>query len=350
MHRQSLWAQITAALPASEREPARKLIGKVVVEEVEDAAREGEALEEILELYREQVDEERAKRSKKPVLPPPPVLEYVEREIQFFLGHLQQAGASVRPQTPSEDKVLRYVTRKSGRPGTAGRPNTVDGAPTDRSCYSPVATQRRPGTATNLSEILPKAVTMGNVGEAGVLERLRKALTEERDALVQYADEVRGWLEQEHDNAHDEAQSAAEEKPPPLADMRSYSNLLQEQYLRPDPLAAIFASTSPTSAKPPSGGASLSPSPQVPSSVPPAALGPVRPPASVVSIAAAGGSRGGLTTMVGAAADLPQQEWGGGTIASGGSGGGVGAAASSSRVARVDRLRQQVSSARLIVE
>ena len=119
-----LWKQLQNALAPSEVEEARHVIGRELLESIADAENEVQCLEEILDMYREQVDEDMAKLSAKPALPPPPVLEYVEREIQFFVTQLRDRAAMhgvdsetmVRPQTPKEEAVLKYVSR----PGTAG--------------------------------------------------------------------------------------------------------------------------------------------------------------------------------------------------------------------------------------
>ena len=119
-----LWKQLQNALAPSEVEEARRVIGRELLESIADAENEVQCLEEILDMYREQVDEDMAKLSAKPALPPPPVLEYVEREIQFFVTQLRDRAAMhgvdsetmVRPQTPKEEAVLKYVSR----PGTAG--------------------------------------------------------------------------------------------------------------------------------------------------------------------------------------------------------------------------------------
>ena len=141
-----LWKQLQNALAPSEVEEARRVIGRELLESIADAENEVQCLEEILDMYREQVDEDMAKLSAKPALPPPPVLEYVEREIQFFVTQLRDRAAMhgvdsetmVRPQTPKEEAVLKYVSR----PGTAGssRPSTA-GA----SCGGANCSARSPG-------------------------------------------------------------------------------------------------------------------------------------------------------------------------------------------------------------
>ena len=124
-----LWPQLQALLNPAEVEEARRIIGPSLLESISDAENECKALEEILDLFREQVNEDLAKLDAKPALPAPPVLEYVEREIQFFVTQLRdravqhglEPDAMLRPHTPKEENVLRYVSR----PGTAGssRPN-----------------------------------------------------------------------------------------------------------------------------------------------------------------------------------------------------------------------------------
>ena len=112
-----LWKQLQGALPPAEVEAARRVIGPELLESLADAENEVWCLEDIRNKYRAQVD------AAKPA-PPPLVLEYVAREIQFFVTQLRDRAAMhgvdsetmVRPQTPKEEAVLKYVSR----PGTAG--------------------------------------------------------------------------------------------------------------------------------------------------------------------------------------------------------------------------------------
>ena len=67
-----LWPQLKALLNPAEVEEARRIIGPSLLESIADAEYECKALEEILDLFREQVDEDMAKRNAKPALPPPP--------------------------------------------------------------------------------------------------------------------------------------------------------------------------------------------------------------------------------------------------------------------------------------
>jgi hypothetical protein len=274
-------------------------------------------------------------------------------------GHTD-ADALIRPQTPAEDRVLRYVTRKAdGRPATAPgqwrRPHTVDGSPSRPVPSSPAAAAR-PGTAVSLSSLLPdQKVSVAVVGQAGVQERLRAALRAEHKALVQYAERIREWLDEEHEEAHEEAEAAAVEKPPALSDMRVYSGRLQEQYLCPDSLAAFFGPTDGArGAMLPAAAATAAvpaPAPAPASLVPAAALAPLAPPrrvaggtpaaaAAVAAPFALGSQSAAAAAAAATMATTPAAAVGGAINHA-----AVGAAAGG-RVARVARLRQQVGLAR----
>lgn len=353
-----LWPQLQALLNPAEVEEARRIIGPSLLESIVDAENECKALEEILDLFREQVNEDLAKLDAKPALPAPPVLEYVEREIQFFVTQLRDRAVQhglepdtmVRPQTPKEENVLKYVSRPgtagSSRPSTPGsgpmsRPSTAGSRPSSRSSGS------RPGSARNLSSIInPSKVSVASVQDKGTLKQLRDALTEERDALIQYAEDIRTWLDYEHDEAHEKAKEK-DSRPPALADMREYSGRLQSEFLAADPLAALVSSPgSPGSAAGTASGlgtASASPNPKGP-----ATLGPVRavggamgPPAAAVAIDAPLGLGGReIPAAVMSGAGL-----GAGTIGDT-EGFGQAAAASSRRMGRAAKLRTQVATAR----
>ena len=167
-------------------------------------------------------------------------------------------------------------------------------------------------------------MSVASVGRAGVLERLRAALIEERDGLVQYAEEVRGWIDQEADDAHQEQVTATVDKPPPLAEMRLYSERLQGQYLQPDGLDAIFGRQPDDSRRTPLAAPA---SPLMPVILVP---GQARPPASIAAPFEA--------------MPLSQQQVPSVVAPSTGAGAASAAAtgADSSRVARVDRLRNAV--------
>eukprot|EP01045_Picozoa_sp_COSAG04_P014642 COSAG04_NODE_1107_length_8233_cov_2.467478_11_plen_254_part_01 len=249
-----LWKQLQNALAPSEVEEARRVIGRELLESIADAENEVQCLEEILDMYREQVDEDMAKLSAKPALPPPPVLEYVEREIQFFVTQLRDRAAMhgvdsetmVRPQTPKEEAVLKYVSRPgtagSSRPSTAGSGSMPMSRPSTAGSGSrPSTASSRPNSATNLAAIVSPSkggkVTVASVQEKGTLEQLRSALKGERDSLIQYAEDIRSWLDREHEEAHEQKEAAAmDTRPPALSDMREYSGRLQSQFLAPDPL------------------------------------------------------------------------------------------------------------------
>jgi hypothetical protein len=304
-----------------------------------------------------------AKRNAKPALPPPPVLEYVEREIQFFVTQLRDRAAQhgvdpdamIRPQTPKEEGVLKYVSRPgtagSSRPSTPGsgpmsRPSTAGSRPSSRSSGS------RPGSARNLAAIInPTKVSVATVQDKGTLEQLRTALTEERDALIQYAEDIRGWLDSEHDEAHDMAKDQ-DTRPPALADMREYSGRLQNEFLAPDPLAALLsppASPGSGSAATIASAASAAAASPVPKAT---TLGPVRaaggamgPPgprviaaAGAAAAAAAGGSRGETPAAAMAGA---------GMIVGDTEGFAEAAAATNRRQGRAAKLRTQVATARV---
>ena len=341
-----LWPQLKALLNPAEVEEARRIIGPALLESITTAENEVSALEEILDMFREQVDEDMAKLSAKPALPPPPVLEYVEREIQFFVTQLRDRAAQhgvdpdsmIRPQTPKEETVLKYVSRPgtagSSRPSTAGsgpvsRPGTAGSRPDSRSSGS------RPGSAKVLAAIInPRAVSVAAVQDKGTLEQLRTALGEERDALIQYAEDIRGWLEYEHDEAHEKRKEQEVVRPPALADMREYSGRLQNQFLAPDPLAALLGPGSPTAPAP-----APSPVPMV------ASLGPVR---------AVGGGMGPPGPGSPAAVSRPLETPAAATMAGGGGVGVAGdtegfaeaaAAAANRRQGRAQKLRSQVANA-----
>jgi hypothetical protein len=213
-----LWDQILARLPAPEVSEIKKLIGAKLIDEVRTAAREVDALEEILVLYRETLDDERQKRCAKPKLLPPPVMQYVEKELQFFVEHLRERAskhgiapeAAVRPSTPSEEQVLRYLDAKTSspmpRPMTApmgrarARPHTVDGvisSPSRQSVDEAEArlSLERPSTAKirlNLQEI-----SVANL-DSKVLAPLQTAMEAERDGLLAHAEDLRRELDGAH--------------------------------------------------------------------------------------------------------------------------------------------------------
>lgn len=349
-----LWPQLQALLNPAEVEEARRVIGPSLLESISDAENECKALEEILDLFREQVNEDLAKLDAKPALPAPPVLEYVEREIQFFVTQLRDraeqhgldADAMVRPRTAKEESVLKYVSRPgtagSSRPSTPGsgpmsRPSTAGSRPDSRSSGS------RPGSARNLSSIInPSKVSVAAVQDKGTLEQLRAALTEERDALIQYAEEIRTWLDYEHDEAHEKTKEK-DTRPPALADMREYSGRLQSEFLTPDPLAALVRHAPPDSAT--AGRAALGvASPKASTELGPvrAVGGPLGSPAPVAATdtSLVGAGRGKpAVAIAGTALD-------GGMIAEDTEGFASAAVISSRRMGRAAKLRTQVATAR----
>jgi hypothetical protein len=346
-----LWPQLQALLNPAEVEEARRIIGPSLLESISDAENECKALEEILDLFREQVNEDLAKLDAKPALPAPPVLEYVEREIQFFVTQLRDRAvqhgldpdAMLRPQTPKEETVLRYVSRPgtagSSRPSTPGsgpmsRPSTAGSRPSSRSSGS------RPGSARNLSSIInPSKVSVATVQDKGTLEQLRAALTEERDALIQYAEDIRTWLDYEHDEAHEKTKEK-DTRPPALSDMRDYSGRLQSEFLTPDPLAALVTQPSPGSAT--AGAAMGAGSPKASTT-----LGPVRTAGGAMGPPAAAVSPLGQVRRANPAAAIGGTGLGGCAIAEDTEGFAQAAAASSRRMGRAAKLRTEVATARV---
>eukprot|EP01043_Picozoa_sp_COSAG02_P031358 COSAG02_NODE_2043_length_10026_cov_10.550217_3_plen_374_part_00 len=345
-----LWPQLQALLNPAEVEEARRIIGPSLLESISDAENECKALEEILDLFREQVNEDLAKLDAKPALPAPPVLEYVEREIQFFVTQLRdravqhglEPDAMLRPQTPKEESVLRYVSRPgtagSSRPSTPGsgpmsRPSTAGSRPSSRSSGS------RPGSARNLSSIInPSKVSVAAVQDKGTLEQLRAALTEERDALIQYAEDIRTWLDYEHDEAHEKTKQV-DTRPPALSDMREYSGRLQSEFLTPDPLAALVSQPSGSAT---AGGAMGAGAPKASTT-----LQPVRAPGGAMGPPAAAESPLGRVGRTTPAAGLAGTGLGGCAIAEDTEGFAQAAAASSRRMGRAAKLRTEVATARV---
>lgn len=276
-----LWDQIRTKLPASEVEEVRKMIGSKLIDEVEVVAREVDALEEILALYRETLDEEREKRRAKPKLLPPPVIQYVEKEIQFFVEHLRERASkhgiapdvAVRPSTPGEAKVLRYLSAKSpsqggdgGRPMTAPscrqrqRPHTVDGSLGAPSRYlagegatgaQVLSLGSRPGTARPSTAARPLPMPVQEISVSTLhtkyLAPLRTAFEAERDSLTVHGENLRAWIYDEHDSAIDEVAEEESVKPPPLVEMQNFSSKLQKQYLAGDPIEALAVVAAPES-------------------------------------------------------------------------------------------------------
>jgi hypothetical protein len=247
--------------------------------------------------------------------------------------HGLEPDAMLRPHTPKEENVLRYVSR----PGTAGssRPSTPGSGPMSRP--SSRSSGSRPGSARNLSSIInPSKVSVETVQDKGTLEQLRAALTEERDALIQYAEDIRSWLDYEHDEAHEKTKQV-DTRPPPLSDMREYSGRLQSEFLTPDPLAALVSQPSGSA----TAGRAIGGSPKASTTLRPvrAAGGAMGPPAAAAFPL---GRVGTNPAVVIAGTGL-----GGCAIAEDTEGFAQAAAASSRRMGRAAKLRTEVATARV---
>ena len=180
---------------------------------------------------------------------------------------------------------------------------------------------------------------MATVQDKGTLEQLRAALTEERDALIQYAEDIRTWLDYEHDEAHEKTKEK-DTRPPALSDMRDYSGRLQSEFLTPDPLAALVTQPSPGSAT--AGAAMGAGSPKASTT-----LGPVRTAGGAMGPPAAAVSPLGQVRRANPAAAIAGTGLGGCAIAEDTEGFAQAAAASSRRMGRAAKLRTEVATARV---
>jgi hypothetical protein len=246
--RQTVWSQLAKWLKPSEVEVARMAIGTDAVQRNQELATEAESLFRVWADFRESSEarlrEAAVSSSAQQRLPEPPAQrERLVAQIRLHLANFAEAELRLPVETPRDEAVLRYVTKKAKTPchvrpmsapiaDKAGRSTValVDTRQCEscRGAGSAVAASMPPVT---LSKPDPRLLS----GEDGgvFVEGVRRALEEECKGLLADIEFLRQCIEQEtayHRHAVKAATRTVSDEPA-LAEIREWNMRLEKVWL-----------------------------------------------------------------------------------------------------------------------
>ncbi|KAK9817168.1 hypothetical protein WJX72_010611 [[Myrmecia] bisecta] len=293
-----LWDHITSQLPSAEQAEVQRIVGSQLVEPNKALYKEATALADILGELRAQTDAGLQKRHR---LCQHPQRELVEGELRMLISRLQdlrspRVSRTDPPGSTSARKLSEdgsFTARsfsEGGQQATAGREwalrlyvaSHVSQAVKGARPTTPRSPLSRPATASSRSMSRPStALSAGSAGSGvdhqatldavrpslnameadAIKERLREALAAEREALLEDVEYLQMCLEEETE-LHAQAQDA----PPPLAELQTYSRKLQQELLEEEQRARhqaqvhrLLSGSLASPSSPPLGSSSSSP-------------------------------------------------------------------------------------------
>ena len=270
-------ALLESKLNPPEVPEAHRMIGRALIRANDSLYDEVAALEEIHAMYAEENEARRRQRQRHTSLPPPPVLEFLEKEIGFFVESLRARG-DVLPE--AQRRVLQYVEHRGGGGGGGGRDDSALGArpaavrparpqtadaragrrpasggssgsgggrtppaspprqPRQRAERPSTAAPRRtarqgPAVAEGGGATQEERVHIGDMGSA-LVAGLRMALESERVQLESRIQSIRDMLDMSIEDVQEEERALALTEAPPLQQMRETRAMLEKQFLKGD--------------------------------------------------------------------------------------------------------------------
>ncbi|KAH9195313.1 hypothetical protein AeNC1_002726 [Aphanomyces euteiches] len=257
--RQLLWDEVRKAVNQAEIEELYQVLGHQYIDENLTLQTELRALVEILGDYQKANDSIRDAIRNRPALPEPPGRALLIDELKILASNLQDRQLT----SPHDKQILGYIfseshdEQQSNPPMTPRlkgfesfsdnavliRPGTADGnrkRPMSRPPSSRGLSSRGSVTSTASAPAVLEDLGCVNIRQIDSMkQKLRDALLEEKQQLLDDIEFIQGCLEMEQDLIEEDTKHAVLQPAPSLKDLHEFRKALEHACLEHDKLAYV---------------------------------------------------------------------------------------------------------------